>query len=516
MIDSTISDKRSGSKRRHSGIVLSYAYTIAQVVVNLLYVPILLRGIGASEYGLYQIIGSVMAYILLMNSTFSGGVTRFYCKYYSEGDVCMMETTLAVSKRLYNYATLVSFGVGAAAIAGVRFVYSGTLSDFQIMESSAMLAVLIANLIVTMHNTIDVAVINANERFSFLKITQIATVVIQPIVIVLLIQWYPYALTIVCAQFMTNCICSLVQRLYRRRVLQARVKMHARDTGLMKALLRFSFGVLLVLVADQVFWRTNQLIIGFFYGTSVVAVYGVASQIYAAYGPMGTAISSVFMPYVSRLFYSDRTGKAISDLFKKVGRIATYPLLLVLLGFLVFGREFIVMWAGDGYQDAYTIALLIMMPYTVDLMQNLGLTIMQVENKYTFRGILYSVLAAVNIVAVLIITPVCGPIGAAACTGVLMFVGNGLVMNIFYAKVIELDILGYWKEIVRVATPLCLFGCAAFLLKHMLDISLTDWFSFLVAVVIFGIVYALIAYCASMNQYERDIVLAVIHRRKRS
>lgn len=76
MSEAKASVNKRRSERRRTGIVLSYVYTVAQVVVNLLYVPILLRGIGDSEYGLYQIIGSVMAYILLMNSTFSGGVTR--------------------------------------------------------------------------------------------------------------------------------------------------------------------------------------------------------------------------------------------------------------------------------------------------------------------------------------------------------------------------------------------------------------------------------------------------------
>lgn len=82
---------------------------------------------------------------------------------------------------------------------------------------------------------------------------------------------------------------------------------------------------------------------------------------------------------------------------------------------------------------------------------------MQVENKYAFRGVVYSILAAVNIAAVVAITPIYGPIGAAACTGFLMFIGNGVVMNVFYAKVIKLDIAGYWKGIARVCFPLMLF-----------------------------------------------------------
>lgn len=501
-----MAEKAAGSKRRRIGIVLSYAYTISQVIVNLLYVPILLRGIGASEYGLYQIIGSVMAYILLMNSTFSGGVTRFYCKYFAEGDLRMMETTLAISRRIYNYAGIVSVGVGAAAIAIIRIVYSDVLTDFQMLESAAMLVILIANLIVTMHNTIDVAVINANERFSFLKATQIVSVVVQPILIVLLIQWQPFAISIVCIQFVMNLACFVVQRVYRGRILHARIKMHTFDKDLMRAILKFSSGIFMVLVADQVFWRTNQLIVGFFFGTSVVAVYGVASQIYAAYGPMGTAISSVFMPRISVLYHSDKTGAAISELFNRVGRIAAYPLLLVLLGFTVFGNEFIAMWAGEGYQDAYPIALLVMVPYTVDLMQNLGLTIMQVENKYAFRGVVYSILAIVNIAAVVAITPIYGPIGAAACTGFLMFIGNGVVMNVFYAKVIKLDVAGYWKGIARVCFPLMLFGLMFCFVWKMNGIVIGGWGEFALWALAFGLLYLIVAYRFSMNGYEKGLV----------
>ena len=52
MSEAEASVNKRRSERRRTGIVLSYVYTVAQVVVNLLYVPILLRGNGDSEYGL--------------------------------------------------------------------------------------------------------------------------------------------------------------------------------------------------------------------------------------------------------------------------------------------------------------------------------------------------------------------------------------------------------------------------------------------------------------------------------
>ena len=103
---------------------------------------------------------------------------------------------------------------------------------------------------------------------------------------------------------------------------------------------------------------------------------------------------------------------------------------------------------------------------------------MQVENKYAFRGVVYSILAAVNIAAVVAITPIYGPIGAAACTGFLMFIGNGVVMNVFYAKVIKLDIAGYWKGIARVCFPLMLFGLMFYFVWKMNGIVIGGWGEF--------------------------------------
>ena len=45
----------------------------------------------------------------------------------------------------------------------------------------------------------------------------------------------------------------------------------------------------------------------------------------------------------------------------------------ILSGFIVFGKYFIRFWAGDGYGDAYTIALLFLVPLTIPLIQTLAL-----------------------------------------------------------------------------------------------------------------------------------------------
>ena len=65
----------------------------------------------------------------------------------------------------------------------VRFVYSTSFTNSQLDECSAMLVVLGINTIVIMNNTISVAAITANERFVFLKGSQLAALIAQPFIV---------------------------------------------------------------------------------------------------------------------------------------------------------------------------------------------------------------------------------------------------------------------------------------------------------------------------------------------
>lgn len=497
------------ASRRRSGAVLSYAYTIAQAAVNLLYVPLLLSGIGSSEYGLYQLIGSIMAYMSIMGTTFAAGTTRFYCKYHAEGDERQMENTLAICRRIYLVMSIVAVAVGAAAAALVRVAYAHVLTDFQLMESTLMLAVLVANLIVTMNNTISVAVINAHERFAFLKATQLAVVVMQPVVVLAAISQWPYAAVVPCAQLAMNALCAVAQRLFARNVLGAKVVLHGKDRRLLRSLLAFSTAIVAVMVADQLFWKSNQLILGYYFGTESVAVYSVGYQITMVYMSLGLAIPAVFMPRVTELFVGGDMG-AISRLFAKVGRLTLYPLLLVLTGFVAFGQDFIRLWAGEGYADAYLVALALMGPFTVDLSQNLGLTIMQVMDKYYFRGKMYLAMAAVNVVVVLAAAPYVGSVGAAACSGLFMLLGNGVASNVYYSRAVGLDVPGFWRAVLGEALPALALGAAAALLSAFVLPGIDTWGAMVLALAAYTAAFCLVMWLFACDDYEKRLAMSAL------
>lgn len=146
-----------------------------------------------------------------------------------------------------------------------------------------MLVVMGLNTIVTMNNTINIAAITANERFVFLKVTQTISLVVQLVLILLLVHIWPNALVVTLVIFAMNAACPLVQRRYAHNALKISYTFHGWDKVLAKGLLTFSIAIVLVTLADQIFWKTDQLIIGYFLGPAAVAVYAIGSQIYTVY-----------------------------------------------------------------------------------------------------------------------------------------------------------------------------------------------------------------------------------------
>ena len=493
---------------RSKGALVSYLYMIVQVIVNLIYVPLLLSTIGRNEFGLYQLVGSVMAYLLIMNTTVSSAVQRYYNKYLALHDMEKAENVLGVSRLIYRVLSLFAILVGIALIAIANAVYAESLTASELSELSIMLAILIANVIIVLNNSIYTATIEAHERFVFQNSVLVIVTALQPAFIALAVWIHPYAVSVIVVQLVSVIIEVLLRRYYSNRKLHARVIVHDLDRSLVRGLLMFSGAILLATIADQIFWRTDQLILGYFFGTASVAVYGIATQIWMCYMPLGLAISNVFLPKATRIFQGEETDESLSDLFVRIGRIQFFVLFAVLTGFIVFGDAFIFLWAGDGFHDAYLVAVIIMVPFTTDLIQNVGLTIMRVNNTYGFRARVYFACAVINIALTILFIQWFGILGAALSTALSLVVCSGLVMNWYFWKRTGLDVPRFWKSILRAAAPPFLLFTAIFAAYALVLPMADNWLLLIVYLIGYVVLYLAVCWLFSFNDYEKNLLVS--------
>ena len=490
--------------QRKLGIFLSYLNITLQSLLGFLYIPILLHYIGKSEYGLYQLMGSLIAYFGIMDFGLSAAVIRFYAKYLALKDRVGMENILAIALRCYGAVMGVMLIAGGAVYTMLDAAFSGSMTAGEVAEAKDIFLLLLLNIVITLSTMVFRSVINAHERFLFLKGMETVQLV------VLLLMHHPSAFSVALVQTGLNLVLSLARVYYCFAKLHVRIRYHYWSHELMVSFRRLALSVFAVTLIDQVFWKTNQIILGVISGTAAVAVYSTASIIYMGYMQLSGAISGVYLPHVMTLVAEKATAEKLSALFIQIGRWQYYLLALVATGFILFGERFIRLWAGEGFEEAYGITLLIILPFTIDLIQNVGLAILQAENRYDFRAKVYFVTGLFNLALAIPLGMAYGGTGCAFATGLSMFLGNGLVMNWFYAKEIHLAIASFWQQIGRIS--LTVFAC---LMAGLGLVSLPGSQGigrFLVEIGLYTFFYSVCVYLFAMNDGEREKVRGICGR----
>lgn len=201
----------------------------------------------------------------------------------------------------------------------------------------------------------------------------------------------------------------------------------------------------------------------------------------------------------------------LTDLFTRVGRIQYLLLALIASGIVFFGKNFIVnIWAGPDYADSYIVALLLIIPASVALIQNIGIEIQRAENNHRFRSIVYACMAIVNLVLSIFLCQRYGAVGSALGTAVSLVLANGVVMNIYYHKKCNINILFFWKNILRMSLGLIIPVAVGILINRF--VNLNDTLLFFVSIAVYSLVYSVSMWLFGMNEYEKGLLMKPIKK----
>ena len=187
---------------------------------------------------------------------------------------------------------------------------------------------------------------------------------------------------------------------------------------------------------------------------------------------------------------------------------------LVLSGFLFFGRIFIDFWAGHGYSQSFFVTLLLIVPVTVPLIQNLGIEIQRAKNKHKIRSIVYFFVAIGNVFVSIPLIKMYGPIGAAMGTAAALIVGNIIFMNWYYHMHLGIDIIKFWKKIVKIIPSMLLPFIVGVLFSRVVKIE--NIITFVICALLYTIIFSVCLWMWGMNKYEKQSIKNLLGKFKRN
>lgn len=492
------------SNQRKFGAMLSYISIIVSTIISLLYTPFLINNLGQSEYGLYSLINSVIGYLTILDLGFGNAIVVYTAKYRAQQKYDEEKKLHGMFLIVFTIIGIIVGLIGLVLYFNVDKLFGSTMSSIELYKAKIMMLILTFNLIVSFIFSIYSSILNAYEKFVYQKLISILNTILKPLIMIPLLFMGYKSITMVIVITILNILVLLSNYFYCRKKLNIKIKYNGFDKILFKTILNYSIWIFLGVIVDKINWSVDQFVLGAVSGTIAVSIYSVATQINVLFMNLSTAVSGVLLPKMSKLVAKNVNNEELTNEFIKVGRIQYLLIFLMASGITLFGKEFFITWVGKEYATSYYIALILVLPLCIPLIQNLGISIMQAKNMHKFRSILYACIAIVNVIISVPLAKLYGGIGSAIGTALSLLIGNGLIINVYYYKKVKINVVRFWKEIIKMTILNIIPIILILIIMHF--VKLTGYVYLIAFGSIYTIIYCINCYLVTMNRYEKDIV----------
>lgn len=492
-----------------TGAIISYLNLLIGNIIPFIYTPIMLRLLGQSEYGLYGIAHSIMGYIGLLNFGIGGSIVRYLAKYRAEGNREQEERVAGLFIKIYSVICCLILIAGFLFAANIE-VYSRSLTASETQTLRILVGFMTINTAVFLPFNVFSSIVIAHEQYIFNKMVGLLSGIAAPLLNLVLLFCGFGSVGLVASSTVLNFITYGIYTVYTWNNLKIHPSFRKAPHGLLREIIQFSAFVFLASMVDVLYWSTDKLIIGWAIGSVATAVYNIGATFNTYVTSLSTAISGLLVPRLTEMVVKDAPKEQFTELFIKVGRLQFIIVSFIVSAFIAFGRQFIVLWAGPEYWESYYVAILVMIPVTIPLIQNTGLNILYAMNRHRFRSVVYAIIAILNVLLTFRWVEKYGIIGAAMATCLAYIFGNVLIINWYYYKRIGIDIPLFWKNIFKMSPVMFVMGSVAW---FVLDAMVVDtWLVFFSLAGVYSILYAILAYCFMMNDYEKKLLTAPIRK----
>ncbi len=479
-------------------------------MVGVLYTPYMLSELGQGEYGLYSLATSVIAYLTILDLGFGNAIVRYTAKFRAEGRLDEQYEMFGMFLKLYTLLGVVAAIIGLLLTLNVADIFGQAMSGEQIERMRIMLILMSLNLAITLPFSIFGSIITAYENFVFLRVVSIIRILLNPLVMVLLLALGYKAVAMVIVTTLFNLATLAINCYYCFRHLHIKIRFGAMRWGFLKEVSIYSFWILLNIIMDRIYGSAGQFILGIYRDVKQVALYSISIQLKDMFYLFSTAITGLFLPRLTQMVSRGASEGELSELFIKTGRVQYLVISTIMMGFILLGQDFITLWAGDDYSSAYLPTLLLFAASIIPLIQNLGVIVLQAQNKMKFRSLLYLFISIASIALSIPLAIRYSGLGCAIATSAALLLGQGLIMNIYYARAVKINIIAFWREIARMSIlPIIVTLIGLYILQWFTISTIGD---FILAAGALLVIYIPMMWLFAMNRDEREVVTKFCRR----
>lgn len=508
------------------GTIISYVAILVEIVAGLVYVPWMVNQLGESNYSIYSLAASITA-IFTIDFGLSASASKFISKYRSQGDE---ESANKYSTMIYKMFLFLD-GVIMVAFVVFLFIMGLIYKSFtpeQLKQLEIVFAIIGVYTILIFPMQPNGCVYIGNDRYVFSKIINLATklITIGLIVFGLLRGMSLYGFV------MINCGVTIVSRILSTIYLRTSKNLYGNkflwkfwDKQIFKDILSYCIWQGTCIIMEKLIVYSVPSILGMFsgkdYATAQIAAYQLGLTIDTYVMTFATALNGMFITRLTSMKTNHKSPEEFTNYWIKVGRIQLIFVAVVVIGFFAIGKDFVNVWlrANDSIKDpnlVFYVSILLVAPEIIICTQQIGNTLLIVEDKYKYRALIYAItcvlsIALTCILVVFIENKAIGCILAALATCIARTIGLGLGSVIIFKKQLKLNVKKFYIKtyLVNILQFLVVFALG-FGINLLLPSN--SYLYILIKAVIISVIYLIVVWLFVLNKFEKEYLFASIKK----
>lgn len=339
------SGKAENNKRIAKNTLMLYARMLIMTLVNLYTSRVVLNALGVEDFGIYNVVGGVVAMFTILSGSVTAAISRFITFELGEGDIAKLQ-------RIFSTAVTIQFGLGLLVVllaetVGLWFLYSKmSIPDGRMLAANWVLQFSLVAFVINLISVPYNALIIAHERMSVFAYIGIFEAVAK-LGVGLLILVAPIDRLIFYAVMM--CAVALAVRMaygwYCKRHFEECSYQFIFDRRLLHDMSGFAgwnfIGASSTILRDQ----GGNILINIFFGPGVNAARGVAVQVSHAIMNFANNFMTALNPQIIKSYATGDHGYMMTLVYQGA-RLSYYMLLLLSLPIIISTHYILVVWLG--------------------------------------------------------------------------------------------------------------------------------------------------------------------------
>lgn len=498
-----IHNEINSNKKITKGIITSYIVIALNIIAGFLFTPWMIQNLGKDNYGLYTVAISFIS-LFMIDFGLGTALSKFIANYAMKKDHKSINNLISIIFRLYLVLDIIIIIILSFVYIFLDQIYVGLTPEQLIIFKNIYIIISIFSIISFPFLSLN-GILIAYENFFELKIADVINklLTILLIVLALLMGYGLYALVLI------NMAIGIVTIVYKLIIINRKSKIELnlryKDTSQLKQIFSYSIWATVIMISQRFIFNITPTILGIVATTSMIAIFGVASAIEGYLYVFAYAMNGFFLPKITRIYVSENSQERVFNLFVRVGRFQLMLISLIIVGFILVGREFIHLWMNPTYDQVYLSSILLMLPSLFYLPQQIGNSALIVKNKLHIQAYVFIGMAVINLILSFTLSYYFGVIGASLSI-CIAYLFRTIGMNVIYKSVLKLDLLKYYKETYcPMILPILIILIIGITLNILFD-SYT-WLNLFIKIALITIFFTSSLWLFTMSKFEKGLIV---------